>query len=80
MVRVVRLKPRVARLKVRVGSLKARFRRLKARVKRETSEFKILNFTSCKKFYFHDLANAELKPDTKVLKKLFHNMAFKKHI
>ena len=50
------------------------------RVKRENSEFKILNFTSYKKFYFHCLANVELKPHTKVLKNLFHNMALKKHI
>ena len=28
----------------------------------ENSEFKILNFTSCKKFYSHCLANVELKP------------------
>ena len=90
--RVRRLKARVARLKARVGRLKARVRRLKTRVeaikprvdskhsKRENSEFKILNFTSYKMFYFHCLANAELKPDTKDLKNLFHNMALKKHI
>ena len=47
------------------------------RVKRENSEFKILNFTSHKKFYFHCLAKLELKPHTKVLKNLFSNMALK---
>ena len=47
------------------------------RVERENSEFKILNFTSYKKLYFHYLASVELKPHTKVLKNLFHNMAFK---
>ena len=50
------------------------------RVKRGNSEFKILSFTSYKKFYFYCLVNAELKSDTKVLKNLFHNMALKKHI
>ena len=78
--RVRRLNARVARLKAQVRRLKARAGRLKARVKKENSEFKLLNFTSYKKFYFHGLANAELKPDTNVLKKLFHNVAFKKHI
>ena len=48
------------------------------RGKRENSEFKILNFKSYKKSYFNCLANAELKPHTKVLKNLFHNM--EKHI
>ena len=32
---------------------------IKIRVKRGISEFKILNFKSYKKFYFHCLANAE---------------------
>ena len=41
------------------------------------SEFKILNFTSHKKIYFHCLANVELKPHTKFLKNLFRNMASK---
>ena len=50
------------------------------RVKRENSEFKILNFKSYKKFYFHCLANAELTPHTNVLKNLFHNMTLKKQI
>ena len=36
-----------------------------------------MNFTSWKKFYFHCLANSELKPHTKVLKNLFHDMALK---
>ena len=44
---------------------------LNIRVKKENSEFKILNFKSCKKFYFYCLPNAELKPHTKVLKKTF---------
>ena len=47
------------------------------RVKTENSEFKILNFTSYKKFYFHWLVSVELKPHTKVLKNLFHNRALK---
>ena len=47
------------------------------RVNRENSEFKILNFTSYKRFYFYCLANAELKSHTKVLENLFHNMALK---
>ena len=46
-------------------------------VKRENSEFQILNFTSYKKFCFQCLVSAELKPHTKVLKNLFHNMALK---
>ena len=50
------------------------------RVKRENAEFKILNFKSYKKFNFHCLANAELKPHTKVLKNLFNNMTLKKYI
>ena len=29
---------------------------------------------------FHCLANAELKPHTKILKNFFHNMALEKHI
>ena len=40
----------------------------------------MLNFKSYKKFYFHCLANAELKYYTKVLKNLFHDMTLKKHI
>ena len=40
----------------------------------------MLNFKSYKKFYFHCLANAELKPHTKVLKNLFHDMTLKNHI
>ena len=44
-------------------------------VKKENSEFKIINFTSYKKFYFHCLANAELKSHTKILKNLLLNMA-----
>ena len=80
------------RLKARVGRLKARVRRLKTRVetikpwvrtyelKEKNSYFKTLNFTSYKNFYFHWLVNSELKPHTKVLKNLFHKMAFKKHI
>ena len=44
-------------------------------VKRENCEFKILNYTSYKKFYFHCLANVELEAHTKVLKNLFHSMA-----
>ena len=40
-------------------------------------ELKILNFRIYKKFYFQCLANAELKPHTKVLKNLFHKMALK---
>ena len=47
------------------------------RLKRENSKFKILNFTNYEKFYFHCLANAKLKPHTKVLKNLFHNMVLK---
>ena len=47
------------------------------RVKRENSEFKILDFMSHNKFYVHCLAKLELKPHTKVLKNLFHNMALK---
>ena len=43
----------------------------------QNSEFKIFNCTSYEKFYFHCLANTELKPHTKVLQNLFHNMAFK---
>ena len=39
-----------------------------------------MNFKSYKKFYFHCLANAEFKPDTKVLKNLFLNMTLKEHI
>ena len=39
-----------------------------------------MNFKSYKKFYFHCLANAELKYYTKVLKNLFHDMTLKKHI
>ena len=71
----------VGSLKAPVGRLKARVRRLKVRVEAiKHSEFKILNFTSYKKFYFHCLANARLKPHTEVLKNLFHNMALKKHI
>ena len=37
----------------------------------------MLNFRSYKKFYFHCLKNVELKPRTKGLKNLFHNMALK---
>ena len=50
------------------------------RVKRENSEFKILNFTSYKKFYFYCLANAQRKPHTNVLKNLLYNMTLRKHI
>ena len=50
------------------------------RVKRKNSEFKILNFKSYKKFYFHCSANDELKPHAKVLKNLVHNMTLKKHL
>ena len=32
---------------------------------------------SYKKLYFHCLASAELKPHTKVLENLFHNMVLK---
>ena len=39
-----------------------------------------MHLKSYKKFYFHCLANAELKTHTKVLKNLFHNMTLKKHI
>ena len=46
-------------------------------VKKENSEFKIFNFTSYKKFYFHCLAKAELKSHMKVLKNLFLNMTLK---
>ena len=46
-------------------------------VKRENSEFKILNFANCKKFYFHGLVNVEVKPHTKVLKNLFYSMSLK---
>ena len=79
--RVARLKARVGRLKVRVARLKARARveaikeKINIRVKRENSKFKILNFTSYKNFYFHCLANAELKPHAKVLRNLFHKIA-----
>ena len=38
---------------------------------------KIFNFTSYKKFSFHCLANVQLKPHTKVLKNLFHNISLK---
>ena len=37
----------------------------------------MLDFMSYKKFYFHCLANAELKPHTKVLENHFCNMALK---
>ena len=37
----------------------------------------MLNFTSYKKVYFHYAANVQLKPLTKVLKNLFHNIALK---
>ena len=47
------------------------------RVKRENSEFKILNFTSYKKLYFHCLTSVELKLHTKVLQNPFHNIALK---
>ena len=47
------------------------------RVKKENSEFEKLNLTSYKKLYFHCLASVELKPHTKVLKNLVHNIAFK---
>ena len=50
---------------------------MKPRVKSENSELKILNFTSYKKLSFHCLASVELKPHTKVLKSLFHNMTLK---
>ena len=46
-------------------------------VRRINFEFEILNLTSYKKFYFHSLANIELKPHTKVLENLFYNMALK---
>ena len=36
-----------------------------------------MNFTIDKRLYFHCLASGELKPHTKVLKNLFHNMALK---
>ena len=36
-----------------------------------------MSFTSYKKFYFHCLANTELKPHAKVLKNLSHNMTLK---
>ena len=45
------------------------------RFKRENSQFKILNFTSYKKLYFHCLTSVELNPHTKGLKIFFHNMA-----
>ena len=82
--RVGSLKARVTqvgRLKAQVEGLKARVRRLKAQIESiKHSEFKIPNFTSYKKSYFHCLANAQLKPHTKVLKNLFHNMTLRKHI
>ena len=49
-------------------------------VKRKNSEFKIMDFTSYKNFYFYCLANAEFKPHRKILKNLFHNMTLEKHI
>ena len=67
--RVRRLKARVARLKARVARLKARVGKLKVRVGRLKA--RVRN---------HCLANAELTPDTKVLKNLVHNVALKKHI
>ena len=36
-----------------------------------------MNFTNCKKLYFHCLASVALKPNIKVLKNHFHNMALK---
>ena len=36
-----------------------------------------MNFTSYKKLYFLCLASVELKPHTKVLKNIFHNMVLK---
>ena len=69
-----RVKPRVGRLKARVQA------REKFKFKRENSEFKILNFTSYKKFYFNCLANTQLNPNTKVFRNLFHNTALRKHI
>ena len=56
--RVRRLKTRVAKLKARVGRSKARVKRLKTRVDakkyelKENFEFKIMTFTSYKKFFF----------------------------
>ena len=56
--RVRRLKTRVAKLKARVGRSKARVKRLKTRFEakkyelKENSEFKLMTFTSYKKFFF----------------------------
>ena len=90
--RVPRLKALVWTLKAQVGRLKARVRRLKARVeaikprvRQKTYELKekILSsnyWISRATKSFHCLAIAELKPDTKVFKIVFHNMTLKKHI
>ena len=50
---------------------------LNIRVKGENSELKMLNSTSHKKLYFHCLMIVELRPHTKALKNLSHNMALK---
>ena len=76
--RVRRLKARVGRFKARVGRFKAQVRRLKARV--EAIKPRVIEFQELQKFYFHCLANAELKPYTKVLKNLFLNMTLKEHL
>ena len=53
---------------------------LNIRDKKKNTELKILSFKSYKKFDFPCLATAKLKPQTKVLKNLFHNLTLKKHI
>ena len=47
------------------------------RFKRENSELKILNFTCYKKLYFRCSVSIELKPHTKLLINLFHNIILK---
>ena len=67
-------------IKIAIWSNKTTSYIVNIRVKRGNSEFKMLDFKSYKKCYFYCLANAELKPHTKVLKNLFPIMFLKKHI